>query len=107
MLQIMHDYVLGGGQFVIANHSPVLLAYPDATIVQLSELGSTRARYADVHSVELWRDLLDSPGRFLGHLPCRRRARWFRRDVTAMESQRECPASRRFDAPARGRAACR
>ena len=46
----------------------MLLAYPDATIFQLSEAGIEKRRYDDVDSVELWRDFLDSPGRFLRHL---------------------------------------
>ena len=45
MLWIMHDTVLGGGQFMIATHSPVLLAYPDATIFQLSDAGIDERRY--------------------------------------------------------------
>jgi predicted ATPase len=68
MLRIMHDTVVGGGQFVIATHSPVLLAYPEATIFQLSETGIDERRYDDVDSVELWRDFLAFPGRFLRHL---------------------------------------
>ncbi|WP_240346009.1 hypothetical protein [Pectobacterium brasiliense] len=28
----MHDLIREGSQFVIATHSPILMAYPDATI---------------------------------------------------------------------------
>jgi energy-coupling factor transporter ATP-binding protein EcfA2 len=88
MLRIMHDTVLGGGQFVIATHSPVLLAYPEATIFQLSETGIDERRYDDVDSVELWRHFLDSPGRFLRHLladdePPAWEGTWRRRDWVA------------------------
>lgn len=53
LLRIVHDTVLGGGQFVIATHSPVLLAYPNAMIFQLSESGIERREYDDVDSVVL------------------------------------------------------
>ena len=68
MLRIIHDTVQGGGQFVIATHSPVLLAYPDAAIFQLSDAGIEERSYDDVDAVELWRDFLEAPDRFLRHL---------------------------------------
>lgn len=68
MLRIIHDTVQAGGQFVIATHSPVLLAYPDAAIFQLSDSGIEMRKYDDVESVELWRDFLEAPDRFLRHL---------------------------------------
>jgi predicted ATPase len=68
MLRIVHDTVLGGGQFVIATHSPVLLAYLEAAICQRSQTGIDDRRCEDVDSVELWRDFFDSLGRFLRQL---------------------------------------
>ena len=68
MLRIMHETVLGGGQFVVATHSPVLLAYPNAAIYQLGDSGIEKREYDEVEAVELWRDFLDSPERFLRHL---------------------------------------
>jgi predicted ATPase len=55
-------------QFIIATHSPVLPALPDATI-----LGFDRGRIRQVKSeqlehVRLIQDFLDSPGSFLRHL---------------------------------------
>jgi len=37
MLVRMHDLVRAGSQFIIATHSPILMAYPGATILQLDE----------------------------------------------------------------------
>jgi predicted ATPase len=100
MLGIVHDTVVGGGQVVIATHSPVLLAYPEATIFQLSEAGIEERSYDDVDSVVLWRDFLDSPGPFLRPSACRRRAARFRWDVTAsvpLVIGEALPPSRRAD----------
>jgi hypothetical protein len=49
-------------------HSPVLLACPDAAIFQLSDSGIEKREYDDVDAVELWRDFLEAPDRFLRHL---------------------------------------
>jgi predicted ATPase len=35
MLRIMHDSVAAGGQFVLATHSPILMAHPDSVIYGL------------------------------------------------------------------------
>ncbi len=36
-LSRMHDLLLDGSQFVMATHTPILMAYPDACICQLAE----------------------------------------------------------------------
>ena len=57
-----------GAQFLIATHSPLLMAYPGARIWQLDAGGATAADYDDVTSVQLWRNFLDVPERFFRHL---------------------------------------
>jgi predicted ATPase len=44
-LALLHDYVKHGCQFVIATHSPIILAYPEATIYQLSDAGIRSIEY--------------------------------------------------------------
>src|SRR5207248_11510561 len=39
LLRRMHELVLEHSQFVVATHSPILLGYPDAAILELSEGG--------------------------------------------------------------------
>jgi len=39
LLRIVYDSVRSGSQFVIATHSPLLMAYPGATIVELDDQG--------------------------------------------------------------------
>lgn len=43
----IHDLVGLDSQFVIATHSPILMAYPNATIYQLSENGIRKVQYTD------------------------------------------------------------
>ncbi len=64
----MHELVAEGSQFVVATHSPILLAYPGATIYECSEDGLRRIEFDDAPSVRLTRSFLDSPERFLGRL---------------------------------------
>ena len=68
LLVAMHDLVQQGSQFIIATHSPILLAYPKASIYQLSQDGVSKVEYEDVEHVTLTRDFLDNPSRYLNRL---------------------------------------
>jgi predicted ATPase len=68
LLRRMHDLVLGGAQFIVATHSPILLAFPEATILELSSQGIAPVSYDDAECVQLTKSFLESPGRFLRHL---------------------------------------
>jgi predicted ATPase len=69
LLRRMVELVAAGGQFVVATHSPVLLAYPGATIWQIEASGELqRVAYDDVELVRLHRGFLADPGRYLHHL---------------------------------------
>jgi predicted ATPase len=54
-----------GAQFVIATHSPVLLAAPGAQIYELGEAGIHTAIYDDLEAVRQLRGFLDAPDRYL------------------------------------------
>jgi predicted ATPase len=54
-----------GAQFVIATHSPVLLAAPAAQIYELDEEGINSAVYDDLQAVRQMRGFLDAPDRYL------------------------------------------
>ncbi|GAA4555124.1 AAA family ATPase [Planotetraspora kaengkrachanensis] len=62
------DLVRQGSQFVIATHSPILLALPGATILQLDGDGVASVAYDDALPVTLTREFLTSPERYLRHL---------------------------------------
>jgi predicted ATPase len=52
----------------VATHSPILLGYPDATILELSDDGIRRIEYGEAPQVELTQSFLADRDRFLRHL---------------------------------------
>jgi predicted ATPase len=64
----MHELTQQGSQFVIATHSPILLAYPGARIYECSEAGLQPIDYEDAEPVRLTHSFLDSCERFLERL---------------------------------------
>lgn len=67
-LALLHGYVRRGGQFVIATHSPIILAYPDALIYQLDARGVREVAYTDTEHYLLTRGFLSNPRRALDEL---------------------------------------
>ena len=61
----MHDYIRSGGQFVIATHSPILMAYPDACLYHLSDEGIHPIAYKDTEHYQITRGFLSNPERSL------------------------------------------
>jgi predicted ATPase len=68
LIRRMHELVEARSQFVVATHSPILLGYPGATILELSDEGIRKVAFDDAPQVELTRAFLDNPQRFLRHL---------------------------------------
>jgi predicted ATPase len=64
-LRRVHELVGQGSQFVIATHSPIVLAYPGATILACTDEGLHETAYDDAEPVRLTRGFLDSPQAFL------------------------------------------
>lgn len=63
-LSAIDQLVKQASQFIIATHSPILLAYPHAKIYQFDRTGITRVNYEDTEHYALTRD-------FLNHYPKR------------------------------------
>jgi len=57
-----------GSQAVVATHSPLLVALPGATLLEVGEWGLREAEYDDLDLVRSWRGFLDAPRRYLRHL---------------------------------------
>ena len=68
LLAFMHQLVRDGAQFIIATHSPILMAYPDALIYQLGPAGIRRLAYEDTEHYQLTRDFLNGRERYFKHL---------------------------------------
>lgn len=58
----------GEGQFIIATHSPILMAYPGAEILSFDAGKIQRVEYEDTEHVRITRDFLNAPERYLRHL---------------------------------------
>jgi predicted ATPase len=54
----LHQLVLLGSQFVIATHSPILMAYPDARLLELSPNGIDEVSYEDTEHFKVTRAFL-------------------------------------------------
>jgi predicted ATPase len=69
LLRRMADLTAQGSQLVVATHSPILLALPGATILEIADDGAVeRVGYDEALPVRLTRDFLGAPERFLRHL---------------------------------------
>jgi predicted ATPase len=64
-LSLLHDYCRQGCQFIIATHSPIILAYPNAAIHVLGEHGLTLTPYAETDHYKVTRNFLMNPARSL------------------------------------------
>ncbi|MGZ8363276.1 MAG: AAA family ATPase [Caulobacteraceae bacterium] len=61
----MHHLVQARSQFIIATHSPIILAYPDALIYQASEYGLEPVEYEDTEHFQITRNFLNRRETFL------------------------------------------
>lgn len=68
LMTMIADMVAQGGQFVIATHSPILLAFPGARIVSFDGGETKVVEYDALDHVTITRDFLNSPQRYLRHL---------------------------------------
>ena len=64
-LSILHEYVEMGGQFIIATHSPIIMAYPHARIYQLDGDGIHAVEYEETEHYLITRGFLANPARTL------------------------------------------
>jgi predicted ATPase len=57
-LAALHDLVNRGGQFIIATHSPIIMAYPDAQILQFTPDGIAPVAYEQTEHYKVTRSFL-------------------------------------------------
>ena len=58
----------GQGQFIVATHSPILMAYPGAEILSCDGGKLLQVAYEETDHYRITRDFLNAPERFLRHL---------------------------------------
>ena len=67
-LRAIHHLVLDQSQFVIATHSPILLAYPNATIIRFDESGISEIKYEETEHYTITREFLNNYRQRVDHL---------------------------------------
>lgn len=75
-LVLMHRLVRHRSQLVVATHSPILMAYPGATIYQLDADGVRPVAYEETDHYQLTRRFLDDPAGMVDRL-IREEEDWF------------------------------
>ncbi|MES2039637.1 MAG: AAA family ATPase [Pseudomonadota bacterium] len=65
VLSRIHDLIEDNSQFIIATHSPILMAYPDACIYQCGKDGISEIAYEETEHYKVTRDFLANPKRMM------------------------------------------
>lgn len=60
----MHELVLQGSQFIIATHSPIIMAYPNAIIYEIKD-GFHKVKYEETEHYQITRDFFNNTQKML------------------------------------------
>lgn len=67
-ISAIHSLVQEESQFIIATHSPILLAYPNAKILEFSDSGISEVGYEDTEHFRITKDFLNNYKRRVSQL---------------------------------------
>ncbi len=65
LMMMMQEMLVQDAQFIIATHSPILLAFPGATIYSFDRTPVEAVPYEELEHVQLTRGFLNDPARYL------------------------------------------
>ncbi|CAN7525855.1 AAA family ATPase [Peribacillus frigoritolerans] len=68
MLARINELVQQGSQFIISTHSPIIMAYPDAKILQISDEGMSEVALEESNHYLLMKQFFEDKDRLLHHL---------------------------------------
>ncbi|MBT2617644.1 MULTISPECIES: AAA family ATPase [unclassified Bacillus (in: firmicutes)] len=68
MLARINELVQQGSQFIISTHSPIIMAYPDAKILQISDEGMSEVTLEESNHYLLMKQFFEDKDRLLHHL---------------------------------------
>lgn len=68
LLVSIDELVKNQSQFIIATHSPILMAYPNAEIMQFTEQGIHPVSYKDTEHYQITKQFIDTPERMIKYL---------------------------------------
>ncbi|MBE6996346.1 MAG: ABC transporter ATP-binding protein [Ruminococcaceae bacterium] len=68
LMIIIDELVKNNSQFIIATHSPILMAYPNADILEFSEAGIRKVGYRETEHYKITKQFIDTPERMIRYL---------------------------------------
>lgn len=68
MLTVINELVKKNSQFIIATHSPILMAYPDADIFVIDDNGIMKTPYKKTDNYMITRRFLENPEKMMHYL---------------------------------------
>lgn len=68
LMTIIKEMVKRNCQFIISTHSPMLMAYKDATIYELKGSNIDRVKYEEIESIKILKSFINNPDKYLRYL---------------------------------------
>ncbi|MCA9920569.1 MAG: AAA family ATPase, partial [Anaerolineales bacterium] len=68
LLSMMKEMVAQNCQFIVATHSPILMAFPDAALLSFDYTPAQQVEYETLEHVTVTRSFLNNPEQYLRHL---------------------------------------
>lgn len=68
LISMIKEMIKQNAQFIIATHSPILMAIPGATIISFDEYPIREANYNELEHVNITKDFLNNPEGYLRYL---------------------------------------
>ena len=65
MITRIHQLVQANCQFIIATHSPIIMAYPDAKIYEINDSRILEKDYDETEHYQVTRSFFDNPKRII------------------------------------------
>ncbi|OAV53970.1 AAA family ATPase [Enteractinococcus helveticum] len=67
LIGLLRELKIQGSQIVLATHSPILAALPEAQLYEIGEWGLRESAYDELGMVQNWSRFLNAPQRYLRH----------------------------------------
>ena len=64
----INELVKKNSQFIIATHSPILMTFPNAEILEFSQDGIKKVKYQETEHFNITKHFLDNPEKMLHYL---------------------------------------
>lgn len=68
LLVAIDDVVKKNSQFIIATHSPIIMAYPNADILQFTDAGIEKVLYRETEHYKFMKQFMDAPEQMMKYL---------------------------------------